>query len=75
MQKAVEYRDGESRYLPKSRMIKLGMNDIYEKYLYEPAQVFVLKFSFYAKKVQSGLINMYILYILIALLGVLFFSL
>jgi len=75
MQKAVEYRDGESRYLPKSRMVKLGMNDIYEKYLYEPAQVFVLKFSFYAKKVQSGLINMYILYILIALLGVLIFSL
>ncbi|MBW6485474.1 MAG: hypothetical protein K0B01_04900 [Syntrophobacterales bacterium] len=75
MQKAVEYRDGESRYLPKSRMIKLGMNDIYEKYLYEPAQAFVLKFSLYAKKVQSGLINMYILYILIALVGVLLFSL
>ena len=75
MQKAVEYRDGESRYLPKSRVIKLGMNDIYEKYLYEPAQVFVLRFSLYAKKVQSGLINMYILYILIALVGVLFFSL
>lgn len=75
MQKSVEYRDGETRYLPKSRVIQLGVNDVYDKYLYEPARLLALWFSLSAKKVQSGLINMYILYILAALVGVLFFSL
>jgi hydrogenase-4 component B len=75
MQRSVEYRDGQTRYLPKSRTISLGVNDIYDKYLYEPAERLVEKFSFHAKKVQSGLINMYILYILVALLGVLLFCL
>lgn len=73
MQKAIEYRDGETRYLPKSREIRLGVNNIYDMYLYEPAQALALRFSLYAKKVQSGLINMYILYILAALLGALLF--
>jgi hydrogenase-4 component B len=75
MQRSVEYRDGETRYLPKSRTISIGVNDIYDKYLYEPAERLVERFSLQAKKVQSGLINMYILYILVALLGVLLFSL
>ncbi len=75
MLKSVECRDGETRYLPKSREIRLGISNIYDTCLYKPAQDLALRFSLYARKMQSGLINMYILYILAALLGALYFSL
>ena len=75
MQKEIEYRDNETRYLPKSRIVTLKVNDVYHDYLYQPAKNLIMQFSLYAKKVQSGLINMYIFYILAALLGVLLFSL
>lgn len=69
----IEYHDDRSRYLPKSRTVILSMKDLYQAYLYAPIRKFVTVLSERVKKVQSGNINVYILYIFIALLISLFF--
>ena len=68
IQHETEYHDAESRYLPKSRMITLGVKDVHLSYLYKPLNKFVAALSTRAKTIQSGNINAYILYIFIALL-------
>lgn len=73
-QAEIEYRDETSRYFPKSRTVALGINDIYRSYFYGPLQDLVVRFSEYIRKIQSGNINAYILYIFIALLVLLFLS-
>ena len=72
-QTGIEYRDETSRYFPKSRIVSLGIRDAYQTYLYDPLNILILKFSNYTKKIQGGNINVYILYIFIALLLTLFF--
>jgi hydrogenase-4 component B len=68
IQHEIEYHDSESRYLPKSRTIILGVRDIYQSYLYQPFYMLVNVLSLRAKNIQSGNINVYIAYILITLL-------
>ncbi|MBI5299956.1 MAG: hypothetical protein HY877_06685, partial [Deltaproteobacteria bacterium] len=75
IQHEVEYHDSESRYLPKSRTVVLGVRDVYRSYFYQPLQSAVTVLSLYAKNIQSGNINTYISYIFIALVTALFFAL
>ena len=72
MQHDIEYHDAESRYTPKSQTVTLGINDIYQQYFYAPVNYCITKLSDAVKKLQSGVINSYILYIFITLMAVLF---
>ncbi|MCL5017391.1 MAG: hydrogenase 4 subunit B [Patescibacteria group bacterium] len=72
IQHEIEYHDSESRYLPKSRTVILGARDIHQSYFYQPLHKIVNALSLRVKNIQSGNINVYILYIFIALLITLF---
>jgi len=67
----IEYRDASMRYFPKTETVRLGTKDIYRGYFYLPVQLLTTKVSGYVKKIQSGNINTYILYILIILIAML----
>jgi len=75
IQHEIEYHDDETRYLPKSRSVKLGVGDIYHSYFYQPLHKIVHELSLSAKKIQSGNVNAYISYIFIALVIALLFVL
>lgn len=72
IQNEVEYHDVESRYLPKSRTIILSVQDIHFSYFYKPLSKAVATLSRWVQKIQGGNINVYILYIFLALLAALF---
>lgn len=63
-----EYLDEEHRYVPKSRTVTLSITDLYRLYLYKPLEKLAAILSQRAKGIQSGNINAYVLYILLALL-------
>jgi len=64
----IEYHDANSRYFPKTRTVNLETTDIYKKYFYSPIHKLIIKVSQYVKKVQSGNVNAYVLYIFIVLI-------
>ncbi len=68
----VEYDDERMKYFPKSNAIHLELQDIYMPYIYQPLRKLVLDTAGQMKKIQVGYTNAYILYILIALIGILF---
>ena len=68
IQNEVQYNDASSRYIPKSRIITLGIIDVYQVYFYQPIEAVVGYLSLYTKKIQSGNINIYVLYIFLALM-------
>jgi hydrogenase-4 component B len=72
IQPEIEYHDSESRYLPKSTKVVLGVGDVYHSYFYQPLRTLISVVSMRAKDIQSGNINMYISYIFIALVLALF---
>lgn len=72
IQHEIEYQDSETRYLPKATTIRLSTRDIYRFYFYEPLKKFVTILSLRAKSIQSGNINMYVLYILVTVAVTLF---
>lgn len=67
IQKAAEYDDSRSRFLPTVRTVTLGTRDVYQAYFYQPISRFVTAISVKAKSIQGGNTNAYILYIFIAL--------
>ncbi len=73
-QAGIEYRDANMRYFPKSRTYVLEISDVYKKYFYKPLHNFILKISERVKKIQSGNVNAYVLYIFTALILLLFFA-
>jgi len=73
IQRELEYQDDKTRYLPKSRTVILSVRDILNTNFYQPIGKIVTALSERAKNIQSGNINTYILYILIALIVALFF--
>jgi hydrogenase-4 component B len=68
IQREIEYKDADSRYLPKSRTISFNIADVYRAYFYQPLDKFVTALSQRVKNIQSGNVNAYILYIFAALL-------
>ena len=48
--------------LPKSRTILLDIKDVYYGYIYMPIYKAILAFSQYIKAIQSGSVNLYVLY-------------
>ncbi len=71
--KKIDVRYADSRgYVPMARTVTLGITDVYEERMYGPMQKFVERVSYIVKKIQSGNVNLYILYIG-AVLAALFF--
>lgn len=70
-QVSIEYRDENMRYFPKTSTVELGVQDIYRRYFYQPVSLLTIRASEQVKKIQSGNVNMYILYIFVTLVGLL----
>ena len=70
-QVSIEYRDEDMRYFPRTSTVELGVQDVYRRYFYQPAYLLTIKASEEVKKIQSGNVNAYILYILITLVALL----
>ncbi|MHB9052375.1 MAG: hydrogenase 4 subunit B [Thermoleophilia bacterium] len=68
----IEYHDA-NRYFPKVGEVTMGLHDIYRIYIYRPLQELTTVVAGLMTRVQSGNINAYILYILLTLIGLLFF--
>lgn len=73
MECKTQYIDESKKYLIKSRHVSMEIKDIFKVYFYNPFEKIVNFISQSSKSVQSGNINVYILYIFIALLLALFF--
>jgi hydrogenase-4 component B len=72
IQNKIEYHDVENRYLLKSRVVTMGIGNIYNTYFYQPIYTIINGISLWIKNIQSGNINTYISYIFIALAVALF---
>jgi hydrogenase-4 component B len=70
-QRDVEYHDERLRYFPKSVTVTLKLRDIYQPYFYGPLRMLTNRAADRFKKIQSGNINAYILYIFLVLLALL----
>ena len=75
IQRDIQYHDAQSRYLPKSRTITLGVHDVYHSYFYRPLYKAINTISLQVRNIQTGNTNTYILYIFIALITSLLFVL
>ncbi len=67
----IEYHDAEMRYFSKYSAVTMTTKDIYKEYLYNPAHSLISRLSEYSKNIQTGNVNIYILYIFITLFGLL----
>ena len=74
VQHEVEYHDSEMRYFPKSRIVNLSTQDIYQSYLYQPLNSLITGLSVRFKVIQSGSMNVYVSYILIVVVVTIFLS-
>jgi hydrogenase-4 component B len=70
-QTEIEYHDAKLRYFPKMGIVTMEFQDVYETYFYRPLQMITLRIAGQIKKIQTGNINVYILYILVTLTGLL----
>jgi len=68
----IEYHDA-SRYFPRTGTVTMGLHDIYQTFIYKPLHDLTTMLAAQVTKVQSGNINVYILYIFLTLIGLLFF--
>lgn len=68
----IEYHD-TNRYFPRIGTVTMGLHDIYQTYIYKPLRDLTTIVAGQVTKVQSGNINAYILFIFLALIGLLFF--
>lgn len=70
---ATAYCDDKRCYFPKESTIHLELHDIYDSLIYRPLRSFLNLISEQTRKIQSGHINAYALYIFITLIGLLFY--
>ncbi|PIZ64757.1 hydrogenase 4 subunit B [Candidatus Roizmanbacteria bacterium CG_4_10_14_0_2_um_filter_39_12] len=74
VQHEIEYHDSAMRYFPKSRIVNLSTQDIYQSYLYQPLNSLITGLSVRFKVIQSGSMNVYVSYILIVVVVTIFLS-
>lgn len=67
----LEYHDA-NRYFPKIGTVTMGLHDVYQTFFYRPLRLLTTLIAGQMRKVQSGNINVYILYIFLTLIGLLF---
>jgi hydrogenase-4 component B len=63
-----QFHNPDDKYFLKTSTVNLGIRDVYKSYFYNPFHGLVINISEYAKKIQSGNVNAYILYIFLALI-------
>lgn len=73
-QNTIEYIDANIHYFTKSKTITLETSNLYEKWLYDPTKKIAFFLSIQVKKIQSGNINQYLLYIFITLIVLLIWA-
>ncbi|MBI3660671.1 hydrogenase 4 subunit B [Candidatus Acetothermia bacterium] len=66
--KEIEVETDVSQYVRKRIRYKLQIEPHFEKYFYEPLSHFILKVSGVFLRIQSGSVNIYLIYILVTLL-------
>lgn len=73
-QSTVEYHDERTRYFIKSVSMETGLHDIYRERLYRPIETVLHFIADRARRVQTGNVNMYILYFSVVLVGALLWA-
>lgn len=74
-QTEVAYHDENMRYFIKSQEVKTSLIDPYRKALYHPLHAVLLFLSSKVRRIHTGNVNMYILYIFITLIALLMWTL
>jgi hydrogenase-4 component B len=74
-QTEVEYHDEKMRYFIKSQEVKTAIGDPYRKALYHPINVVLLFIASKVRRIHTGNVNIYILYIFVTLLILLVWTL
>jgi hydrogenase-4 component B len=75
MQTDVEYHDATSRYFTKTKAVRHTLPDIYYGYIYEPVVRLLEHGAHEARRIQTGNLNTYLLYMFLTLLILLFWTL
>lgn len=73
-QSTVEYHDEQTRYFVKSATIETGLHDIYRERLYRPIDRALGFLAHRIRRVQTGNVNIYILYFALTLIGALLWA-
>lgn len=73
-QSTIEYHDERTRYFIRTVGIETGLRDVYRERLYVPIDRLLHFFADRVRRVQTGNVNMYILYFALALIGALLFA-
>lgn len=68
----IEYHDA-NRYFPKAGTVSMGLTDVYRAFIYRPLHDATNAVAGIMRRVQSGNIHGYILYIFLTLIGLLLF--
>lgn len=64
----IEYRDAETRYFTSIHSVKTDFFDVYRNYIFRPITRVIGYISSRARKIQSGNVNMYMLYVFVTLM-------
>jgi hydrogenase-4 component B len=75
LQADVEYHDDTVRYFRKAKTVHLSLPDLYFSYLYRPALSLVVRFSREVRRIQTGNLNTYLLYMFATVLILVFWAL
>ena len=75
MQTHVEYEDANIRYFPKSKKVHFSLPDFYRIYLYQPVVSLVERTARETRRVQTGNLNTYLLYMFATLILLLYWTL
>lgn len=75
IQKDAEYHDASMRYFVKSRTIHLSVPNLYRAYIYDPTVLLIERGAFLTKKIQTGNLNMYLLYMFLTVVALLWWTL
>ena len=70
----IEYRDADMHYFTSLQSVKTDFLDVYGSYIFHPIALVVGFFSNRAKRIQSGNVNVYMLYVFVTLVVLLIFS-
>ena len=73
-QSTIEYHDDQTRYFIKSVSIETGLRDVYRERLYRPVNAALHFLADRIRLVQTGNVNVYILYFALTFLGVLLWA-
>jgi len=75
VQTDVEFHDSQTRYFTKRKEVQLSLTDMYYAYLYRPAITLVEHSSRHARRIQTGNLSTYLLYMFLTTITLLFWAL